>query len=195
MPDPVAGAHAFGAIPNAWCGGTTSMHRLLTCAAVAAALTLAGCGGSSNSSDETPARAASSDTVGIQQVTGIGRVLVDASGMALYTPDQEGNGKIVCTGSCTSEWQPVDVVHGKPTAAKGAGSVGVVKRPDGARQATLDGMPLYTFVQDSPGQITGDGFQDKFGGTSFTWHVVLAGGSKGTGVGTDTNNSGSNYGY
>jgi len=171
------------------------MHRLLACAAVAAALTLAACGGSSNSGTETPARAATSDTVGVQKVTGIGRVLVDSSGMALYTPDQEGNGKIVCTNSCTSEWQPVDVAHGKPTAAMGAGRVGVIKRPDGARQVTLDGMPLYTFVQDSPGQITGDGFQDQFGGTSFTWHVVLAGGSKGTGTPSDTNNSGSNYGY
>jgi predicted lipoprotein with Yx(FWY)xxD motif len=166
------------------------MHRLLACAAVAAALTLAACGGSSNDS-ATSARAATSDTVGIQQVTGIGRVLVDSSGMALYTPDQEGNGTIVCTGSCTSEWQPVDVAHGKPTAAPGAGRLGVVKRPDGARQVTLKGMPLYTFAQDSPGQITGDGFQDKFGGTSFTWHVVLAGGSKGTGAPSDTNN----YGY
>ena len=80
-----------------------------------------------------------------------------------------------------------------PQAAMGAGNVGVVKRPDGTRQVTLDGMPLYTFVQDSPGQITGDGFQDKFGGMSFTWHVVLAGGSKGTGT-TAAGSSGS-YGY
>jgi predicted lipoprotein with Yx(FWY)xxD motif len=169
------------------------MHRLLAGAAVAASLTLAACGGSSN--NEAPAaRAASSDTVGIQQVTGIGRVLVDSSGMALYTPSEERSGKIVCTGSCTSEWQPVQA-DGTPTAASGAGRVGVIKRPDGARQVTLAGMPLYTFAQDSPGQITGDGFQDKFGGTSFTWHVVLAGGRKGTGAATDTNDSSSNYGY
>ena len=171
------------------------MHRLLAGAAVAASLTLAACGGNSSSNNETPAaRAASSDTVDIQQVTGIGRVLVDASGMALYTPSQEGSGKIVCTGSCTSEWQPVQA-HGTPTAVSGAGRVGVIKRPDGARQVTLAGMPLYTFAQDSPGQITGDGFHDMFSGTSFTWHVLLAGGHKGTGAATDTNDSSSNYGY
>ena len=171
------------------------MHRLLAGAAVAASLILAACGGSSNSNNGAPARAASADTVDIQQVTGTGRVLVDSSGMALYTPNQEGNGKIVCTGSCTSEWQPVAVAHGKPTAQPGAGRVGVIKRPDGSRQVTLDGMPLYTFVQDSPGQITGDGFHDSFGGTSFTWHVVLAGGAKGTGTASATNNSSNNYGY
>lgn len=168
------------------------MHRLLlTCAAVAATLTLAACGGNSTGSG-TPA-AAKSDTVGIQNVNGVGRVLVDSMGMALYTPNQEAHGKIVCVASCTSEWQPVNPGKGKPTAAAGAGNVGVVKRPDGARQVTLKGMPLYTFVQDSPGQITGDGFQDKFGGTPFTWHVVLAGGSKGTGTG-GASSSGS-YGY
>ena len=166
---------------------------LLTCAAVAATLTLAACGGDGNSNGSGSPAAAKSDTIGIQNVNGVGRVLVDSMGMALYTPNQEAHGKIVCVASCTSEWQPVDVGNGKPTAAMGAGDVGVVKRPDGARQVTLDGMPLYTFVQDSPGQITGDGFQDKFGGTSFTWHVVLAGGSKGTGTGA-ASSSGS-YGY
>jgi predicted lipoprotein with Yx(FWY)xxD motif len=165
---------------------------LLSAAAVAATLTLAACGGNSNS-NQMPGAAATSDTVGIQNVNGVGRVLVDSSGMALYTPNQEAHGKIACMGSCTSIWQPVDVAKGKPTAAMGAGNVGVVKRPDGTRQITLDGMPLYTFVQDSPGQITGDGFHDKFGGTSFTWHVVLAGGSKGTG--TSTAGSSGSYGY
>jgi predicted lipoprotein with Yx(FWY)xxD motif len=168
------------------------MHRLLTCAAVAATLTLAACGGSSNS-DQTPARAATSGTVGIKHVDGLGRVLVNSTGMALYTPDQEGGGKIVCTASCTSVWQPVDVGKGKPTAVPGAGSLGVVKRPDGARQVTLDRMPLYTFAEDAPGRATGNGVRDKFDGTPFTWHVVLAGGMKGTGTVTDT--SSSNYGY
>jgi predicted lipoprotein with Yx(FWY)xxD motif len=167
------------------------MHRVLAAAAVAATLTLAACGGSSNSGSDTPARAASSDTVGVKQVTGIGRVLVDASGLALYTPDQEGNGQIACTGACTAEWQPVSASRAKPTAAMGAGPLGTIKRPDGTRQVTLKEMPLYTFVEDSPGQITGDGFQDRFGGTSFTWHVVLAGGAKGTGTAADANN----YGY
>ena len=172
------------------------MHRLLAGAAVVASLTLAACGGSSNSNNSTPARAASADTVDIQQVAGIGRVLVDSSGMALYTPNQEANGTIACTASCTSIWQPVSVAHGKPTAQQGAGKVGVVKRPDGSQQVTLDGMPLYSFVEDSPGQITGDAFHDNFGGTAFTWHVVLAGGAKGTGTASNMSNSSSNnYGY
>jgi predicted lipoprotein with Yx(FWY)xxD motif len=166
------------------------MPRVLALAAVAATLTIAACGGSSNSS-QTPAGAATADTVGIKQVAGLGRVLVDSSGRALYTPDQETKGMISCTGSCTAEWLPVGA-GAKPTAAAGAGRVGVVKRPDGTRQVTLDGMPLYTFVDDSPSKITGNGDTDRFGGHDFTWHVVLAGGAKGTGSSSGTSGQ---YGY
>jgi predicted lipoprotein with Yx(FWY)xxD motif len=166
------------------------MRRVLVLAAVAATLIVAGCGGSSSNS--TQASAPTSNTVGVKQVAGLGRVLVDSSGMALYTPDQEAKGKIRCTGSCASEWQPLLAGSGKPSAAAGAGAVGAIKRPDGARQVTLDGMPLYTFVDDAPGQITGDGFHDKFAGTAFTWHVLLAGGDKGIGAARD---SSSQYGY
>src|SRR3954452_1829245 len=166
------------------------MHRVLILAALAVTLIVAGCGGN-NSSDQAATGATTSDTVGVKPIDGFGRVLVDSSGMALYTPHQEANGKVRCTGACTSEWQPVNV-DGKPTSAPGAGRVGVIKRPDGARQVTLNGMPLYTFVQDSPSQITGDGFNDQFDGTDFTWHVVLAGGVKGAGNATDTSGQ---YGY
>jgi hypothetical protein len=40
---------------------------------------------------------------------------------------------------------------------------------------TWGGKPLYTFVQDSPGQVTGNGFSDQFNGTSFTWTVASTG--------------------
>jgi len=169
------------------------MHRVFALAALAATLTLAACGGgSNNSSSEQPAGgAAKSDTVGIKQVAGFGRVLVDSTGRALYTPDQEMKGMIRCTGSCTSEWVPVGAGD-QPTAAAGAGKVGVIKRPDGARQVTLNGLPLYTFVDDSPSHVTGDGDKDRFAGQDFTWHVLLAGGATGTGSTSGTN---THYGY
>ena len=47
--------------------------------------------------------------------------------------------------------------------------LGVVKGPGGKSQVTFGGKPLYTFVQDSPGQPTGNGAMDSFDGTSFTW--------------------------
>lgn len=56
---------------------------------------------------------------------------------------------------------------------------------------TYEGKPLYTFAEDpSPGEVTGNGFADDFGGTSFTWHVAAPGSVSG---GTTSTEGG--YGY
>ena len=63
----------------------------------------------------------------------------------------------------------------------------------GRRQISAGSKPLYTFVQDEPGKITGDGFKDDFAGKAFTWHVVLAGG--GQSDGGSATSTGGGYGY
>ena len=167
------------------------MRRLLTSVVVAAAtLTLAACGSSDDGTGAAAGAGAPQTTVGIKNVSGLGDVLVDSGGLALYAADQEARGKIRCTGGCTSFWHPLTAGSGRPTAADGAGSADVIRRPDGTRQVTVDGKPLYTFVEDSPGKITGDGFRDEFGGRSFTWHVVLAGGGR-----SDGGTARGGYGY
>src|SRR5215216_2777873 len=164
------------------------MQRLLVAAVVAASLTLAACGQATTTTGG--GTAAAQHTVGVKHVDGMGDVLVDASGLALYTPDQESNGKIACTGKCTSFWLPLKAPAGAPT---GTEKLDVIRRPDGTRQVALGAKPLYTFVQDAPGKITGEGFKDDFAGKRFTWHVVLAGGGKSDGGGTSTGAGG--YGY
>ena len=65
-----------------------------------------------------------------------------------------------------------------------SGRLATVKRPDGSRQVTLDGRPLYRFAQDSAaGKATGDGVTDNFDGQQFTWHA------EGTGM-SDSGGSG-----
>ncbi len=147
--------------------------------AFAAALGLAACGGGNGqATGETSGSQAttdSRDTLSTQTIDGMA-VLVDSQGRALYSPDQERSGKVLCTAGCTAIWQPLTVSG--TTTASGAltKNVGTVKRPDGGQQATFNGRPLYTFTEEGPGQLTGDGFQDSFGGTGFTWHAVLASG-------------------
>jgi predicted lipoprotein with Yx(FWY)xxD motif len=117
-------------------------------------------------------------TVKPLQVGGLS-ILADRTGMALYTPAQESSGKILCTtaNGCTSFWKPVTVATNNPRAPQGAGKLGVIKLDDGALQLTDNSRPLYTFVQDSPGQLSGNGFKDAFGGQHFTWHAILRSGS------------------
>ena len=121
-----------------------------------------------------------------------GGQLVDSKGAPLYTSDQEKSGTVSCTGKCTSIWLPLAApAAGQPTAGSDvSGKLAVVKRPDGSRQVTLDGRPLYRFAQDgSSGKATGDSATDSFGGRQFTWHAEGTAGKSSSGGG------GSKYSY
>jgi predicted lipoprotein with Yx(FWY)xxD motif len=172
---------------------TTYMSLLALPAAV---LILSACGGSSGSSTgaSAPANSSAGQTVSVANVDGVGKVLVDAQSMALYAADQEAGGKVVCTDACTTIWQPLTVAK-KPSAGGDlSGKLGTVRRPDGARQVTFQGRPLYRFQED-PGtdMVTGNGFADSFSGKGFTWHVATP-----TGISSSSDNSSSSnggYGY
>jgi predicted lipoprotein with Yx(FWY)xxD motif len=157
------------------------------------ALGLAACGGS-NSSDPTTAASASNsgDTIGTSMISGTGNVLVDSKGAALYTNDMDSANKIACTGQCLTEWVPLPApAAGNPTSSDSAvqSMIGTTNRSDGSAQVTFGGKPLYTFVEDTPGQVTGNGFSDSFGGTHFVWTAATVGG------GSTQTTGGGNAGY
>ena len=148
-------------------------------AALAAALAIAACGGDSTASSTSSPAAGT--TVSVRSIDGVGKVLVDSRGMPLYTSNLDANGTPACSGACLSFWKPLTLASGRPSAAAGAGKVGVVMRADGARQVVVAGKPLYTFVKDSPGKATGNGVTDEFAGRRFTWKAVAAGGGSAAG--------------
>ena len=81
---------------------------------VIAALALSACGSNGDSTTATPAAGTGGETVMTASVDGAGTVLVDAKGDALYSPSQEANGMIHCTGSCEQIWKPVTAVALRP---------------------------------------------------------------------------------
>jgi predicted lipoprotein with Yx(FWY)xxD motif len=170
--------------------------------AATAAGVLAGCasGGGSASAASNGAGGTQPGGAGItissRQVSGVGTVLTDQSGKTLYTPEQEANGTIKCTGSCTSFWFPVTVANGgTPHAGSGlTGKLASIQRPDGSTQVTYNGEPLYTFKLDSgPGQAHGNDFTDSFGGQSFVWHAATASGAAPAPAPSSNPASGPNY--
>jgi predicted lipoprotein with Yx(FWY)xxD motif len=164
------------------------MKRFLSLGtALAASLALAACGGGGSSGG---AASGSNDTVAVKSIDGLHNVLVDSSGQALYASNVEAGGKVMCTGACESFWKPLTVKSTMPTAAAGVGKLATIKRPDGSRQVTADGKLLYTFTQDSTGEVKGNGFKDDFNGRHFTWNAVLAGGKV-----ASKSDSGGSYGY
>lgn len=93
-------------------------------------------------------------------------VLTNNQGLTLYSLSAEKHGRFICTGSCLSTWIPLLVRPGvKPT---GPVTLGTIKRPNGKRQVTFKGKPLYAFDGDSrKGEANGEGFKDVG-----TWHAA-----------------------
>lgn len=152
------------------------MKRLLIAlVAVAAALALAACGGGSDSDSSAPSPSGNTATVSVEEIGDTGPVLVDSAGKALYTSEEEAQSNVICTEACADFWEPLTIEEGAPTGDSVSGDLGVAERPDGTRQVTLDEERLYTFVEDEPGEVTGDGFSDAFDGQQFTWHVASVG--------------------
>jgi predicted lipoprotein with Yx(FWY)xxD motif len=89
-------------------------------------------------------------------------MLVNTSGMTLYTFDKDTAGKSACVGACAALWPPAMAM----ADAKSAGDYSMVTRDDGAKQWAYQGKPLYTYSMDKKaGDATGDNFKE-------IWHVV-----------------------
>lgn len=144
---------------------TTYLFALL---AIAGAALIAGCGGGSGSSGggseasaENVSAKSGDGTVSGAEVSGLGTVLVDSSGMTVYEFTVDEGTTSNCYGACEKAW-PAVVASGKPTAGEGAMSadLGTTKRKDGTMQVTYKGHPLYTFSGDSaPGEANGQEYE------------------------------------
>ncbi len=176
---------------------------IISLAAISAAsLLLAACGSSSSSSSgstSTPATAtqaaaaapASAVVVRTASNAKLGTtILVNSSGMTLYHLSGEGNGKFICTPqACLAVWHPLTVAAG--TSPSGTSALGSVKRPDGSRQVTYNGEPLYTFAPDAkPGETNGQNLKDVG-----TWTVVTVGSSSASGTSSSPSTTTTTRGY
>jgi len=181
----------------------TKRLLILVSAIVAVVLTAAACGARAAA---TNVSGTGSTTVATRQIGGLGSVLVGATGLPLYANLQDSSSMSHCDGTCATIWKPVTVT-GKATESGTNATLGTIARADGTKQVTIDGRPVYTFVEDHPGQVTGNGFHDQFGSQRFTWHVVLgsgamsatsqggsAGASSGSSSGSQSGGSGGLYG-
>jgi predicted lipoprotein with Yx(FWY)xxD motif len=125
-------------------------------------------------------------------------IAVTGRGVAVYELGGESSHHLLCTSAaCLKFWPPLKVAAGtKPSASGFAGRLGTLRRA-GFTQVTLNGHPVYTFLQDGGkrGVATGDGVV-AFGGT---WRVFKEGrgGSAARPVSapTTTTTSTNPYGY
>jgi predicted lipoprotein with Yx(FWY)xxD motif len=156
--------------------------HLASLAAMALMAALAGCGGSPGTTTTTAAPGASAtgpattspaamsamptDTTAapaadlMTATTSAGTIVVDAKGMSLYffTKDTKDSGTSACTGACLTSWPRALTVAATPSADGVTGTLGTITTPEGAKQLTLNGMPLYYYAKDKkPGDVMGQG--------------------------------------
>ena len=131
-------------------------YSVLAALTAASALVLAACGGDGSSNSSPATGTASGETVAVAKVDGVGDVLVDSQGAALYSPDQETGGKVLCTGACTSIWVPLTLPDGaQPTGSSDVSrQLGVVQRPDDTAGDLRGEAPLQ--LRGGPRAANGD---------------------------------------
>ncbi|WP_372668310.1 SCO0930 family lipoprotein [Amycolatopsis kentuckyensis] len=84
-------------------------------------------------------------------VEGLGAVLADAAGHTLYryAKDSAKPSRAACADTCAQAWPPL--LSDSPALAAGVDArlTGLVTRPDGRKQVTVAGWPVYTYAKDT----------------------------------------------
>jgi predicted lipoprotein with Yx(FWY)xxD motif len=149
------------------------LSLLVAAAALAlVAIAVAGCGGGDDQATAATSgsnASGGSSTVGVTDVSGLGKILVDSQGRTAYLFEKDTGSKSTCSGACAQEWPPVAT--------------------SGTKQVTYNGHPLYLFAGDhNPGDTAGQNL-DTFGAE---WYVLSPAGDKVEGKAKD---SGGGYAY
>ena len=155
-------------------------HLSIGLSAFALAALLSGCGGTSGTATSPTTAAAPTSAAGSASTSGpasssapaaaaadlkvadskAGQIVVDGKGMSVYyyTKDVKDSGTSACTGGCLDAWPPVLATADTPTVDGVTGTVGTIATPDGKKQLTINGMPVYLHAKDlAAGDITGQG--------------------------------------
>lgn len=140
-------------------------------------------GGRAEKTADDPAPANKPQVLRVAEVDGLSpAVVVNAKGRTIYRFQKDDNNppRTACAGDCLETWQPVLAPNGVQVGdGIDEDRVGVITRPDGSKQLTLKGWPLYYFHKDlSLGEIAGHGVNGQ-------WFAITAGGGKAKRTGGD----------
>jgi predicted lipoprotein with Yx(FWY)xxD motif len=136
-----------------------------------------GATGSGAQASTTTSASGGSGTVLTTEHTSLGTVL--AAGpkrLTVYLFAADTGTTSTCSGGCAQVWPPVTTT-GSPKAEGGAvpGDLGTTTRPEGTKQLTYKGHPLYYYVTDrQAGETTGQAV-NSFGAP---WYVLSPQGSE-----------------
>jgi predicted lipoprotein with Yx(FWY)xxD motif len=164
-------------------------HLSIGLSAFAVAALLSGCGGGGGGTTTAPSSAAATSAPTSSAPASsmstpaaaselkvaeskVGQIVVDGKGMSVYyyTKDTKDSGTSACTGGCLTAWPPVTTTSATPSVEGVMGTLGTITTPDGKKQVTINGMPIYYYAKDkAAGDITGQGVNS-------VWYLVAPSG-------------------
>jgi predicted lipoprotein with Yx(FWY)xxD motif len=181
-----AAAAAFAAL--AGCG--SSSKSTSSTGASSASTTSSAAGGSAAAAttspygSHSPSGAGASTTAGAASAVSLttkhaalGTVLaVGPKRMTVYMFEADKGSASACSASCAAVWPPVTTT-GAATAAGAAISshLATITRPDGTKQVTYNGHPLYRFAKDKD---KGDSYGQGVKAFGASWYVLAPSGKK-----------------
>ena len=123
-------------------------------AATAGSSAAAGAPAASHSAAAATVRTAQASVGGTMQT-----ILTTATGQPLYYYKPDTAAKSLVTGNLARLWPPL--TSAAPAGTGVSGQLAVLNDVNG-QQVTYNGHPLYTFIDDHAGLVTGQGVQDFF---------------------------------
>ena len=160
--------------------------------ATTAALLAAGCGSSSKTATTraaatrspspatTTATSTSAAATGVAVVSKHGKpgviLAAEPKKLTVYMFEGDTRSSSSCSGECASVWPPV-TSGGAPVAGAGvvAAHLATITRPDGTKQVTYNGHPLYFYSKDGD---SGDAYGQGIKGFGASWYVLAPSGNK-----------------
>jgi predicted lipoprotein with Yx(FWY)xxD motif len=147
-----------------------------------------GCGGGGGGGSTTPTTSSGrSATIGVASGTNLGSIIVNSQGRTVYLFRKDSGTKSSCFKQCAAQWPPLRSAS-RPVGGTGltVSEIGTAGRPDGGRQVTYNGHPLYLFGGDQkPGDTNGQGI-NAFGASWFALSPsgrMVRGAGSGGGIG------------
>ena len=104
---------------------------------------------------------AAEDAPQVRYKDGVGNYLTDGAGSTLYYITRDKSGRSACSGPYLLKWPVYYREKIRVPAGSDSKDFGEFTRPDGEKQTTFKGWPLYYFSGDKvPGDTNGQGAQD-----------------------------------
>lgn len=89
----------------------------------------------------------------------LGNIITDNNGMSLYFFAKDVAGASACVDACAITWPPFYKENPSIGTGLTASDFAVINRPDGTKQTTYKGWPLYYYSKDAAaGDVNGDAF-------------------------------------